>query len=516
MIPPSGVVQLRLISKVDGVGRTRHHSPTVPRAVSVRRLNTEQPVSERCGRRARRRLGCVGHRETSAVSKFVEQAASSGGPVGCCSRSWRRMSCRRSVPFDGPVLRRTGSIRSPAAWRARSALARAYSSRRTARLRATAIRSANSSPRTICPTPTSSPSSKRDMERRYCSFPGEWLRRVRSGCSRRSGSSVDSPASPSCSDVGSGRGSAEPQTPPMPTVNWSAAALADDARGAGAGGGAGTQLRERRGGRVTRVDLDVLAELEEERRFLLRSLADLEREHDAGDIDDVDYATLATGTPFGPLPCCARSTAGGRTSRRSHPDGSGAPWRSPRSSWPHRSASGSHSPPPGANARGVRRSRVRTPGDDARVLLANARGRDEERDFGGWPTRSREVVQMERDQTADHVEAIAYFGWTLALLTVGEGHADAVAQRLEAARLGAGQAIELEPEYADPYCFMAKSSLQFLEDARRRLAVHGDLRVEQPAERDHRLIEAFAATSAPPRRPHERSFTTAVARRCRW
>ncbi len=44
---------------------------------------------------------------------------------------------------------------------------------------------------------------------------------------------------------------------------------------------------------VSQVDLDQLAEREEERRFLLRSLADLEREHDAGDIDDADYATLA-------------------------------------------------------------------------------------------------------------------------------------------------------------------------------------------------------------------------------
>jgi tetratricopeptide (TPR) repeat protein len=33
-------------------------------------------------------------------------------------------------------------------------------------------------------------------------------------------------------------------------------------------------------------------ELEEERDFLLRSLDDLEREHDAGDVDDTDYATL--------------------------------------------------------------------------------------------------------------------------------------------------------------------------------------------------------------------------------
>ena len=39
---------------------------------------------------------------------------------------------------------------------------------------------------------------------------------------------------------------------------------------------------------------DELATLEEERRFL-RSLADLEREHEAGDVDDVDYQTLKDG-----------------------------------------------------------------------------------------------------------------------------------------------------------------------------------------------------------------------------
>lgn len=43
---------------------------------------------------------------------------------------------------------------------------------------------------------------------------------------------------------------------------------------------------------TARVDLDELAALEEQRRFLLTSLDDLEREHDAGDLDDADYATL--------------------------------------------------------------------------------------------------------------------------------------------------------------------------------------------------------------------------------
>ncbi|MBS1847994.1 MAG: hypothetical protein JST73_06915 [Actinobacteria bacterium] len=40
------------------------------------------------------------------------------------------------------------------------------------------------------------------------------------------------------------------------------------------------------------IDLDELAALEEQRRFLLTSLDDLEREHDAGDLDDDDYFTL--------------------------------------------------------------------------------------------------------------------------------------------------------------------------------------------------------------------------------
>jgi len=40
---------------------------------------------------------------------------------------------------------------------------------------------------------------------------------------------------------------------------------------------------------------DRLAELEEERRFLLRSLTDLEREHTAGDVDEVDYRELRDG-----------------------------------------------------------------------------------------------------------------------------------------------------------------------------------------------------------------------------
>jgi hypothetical protein len=44
--------------------------------------------------------------------------------------------------------------------------------------------------------------------------------------------------------------------------------------------------------RTVRLDPDALATLEEQRRFLQRSLSDLEHEHNAGDLDDLDYETL--------------------------------------------------------------------------------------------------------------------------------------------------------------------------------------------------------------------------------
>jgi tetratricopeptide (TPR) repeat protein len=45
-------------------------------------------------------------------------------------------------------------------------------------------------------------------------------------------------------------------------------------------------------GRTRELRPDELAALEEQRDFLLRSLEDLEREHDAGDVDEQDYTSL--------------------------------------------------------------------------------------------------------------------------------------------------------------------------------------------------------------------------------
>lgn len=69
---------------------------------------------------------------------------------------------------------------------------------------------------------------------------------------------------------------------------------ADDERRARAAGQAAGSQPSSAGREPSRrqLDPDVLAAMEEERSFLLRSLDDLEREHDAGDVDDVDYEVL--------------------------------------------------------------------------------------------------------------------------------------------------------------------------------------------------------------------------------
>jgi tetratricopeptide (TPR) repeat protein len=68
---------------------------------------------------------------------------------------------------------------------------------------------------------------------------------------------------------------------PRPTVDRSGDA------GPGAITGRADEARRRR-----ELDPDTLAALEEQRAFLLRSLEDLDREHDAGDVDDDDYEAL--------------------------------------------------------------------------------------------------------------------------------------------------------------------------------------------------------------------------------
>jgi len=193
---------------------------------------------------------------------------------------------------------------------------------------------------------------------------------------------------------------------------------------------------------VSRVDLDGLAELEEERRFLLRSIADLEREHAAGDLEDEDYLTLKDGY-----------TARAAAVLRAIEEG--------RSRLPARPA-----PSPGRRRRTVlvalatvvlavvagwlvaRTSDTRLDGESAtgsvaggvNQLLSEARlalGRD--------PVRAIQAYDEVLKSDPDNVEALTYRGWVMVIT----GDATLVAEGEEYL----DRAIAADPDYPDARVF---------------------------------------------------------------
>jgi len=213
------------------------------------------------------------------------------------------------------------------------------------------------------------------------------------------------------------------------------------------------------------AQLDRLAALEEERRFLLRSLQDLEREHEVGDVDDHDYRTLKDGYTVraaavlrqiddhqAALPA-KRPRQRGRTLvvTAAVVAGSVGIGFALASAWGERSS--------GQEITGF------TPGDESRILLTSARDAMSTGDFQLANQLFAEVIEMERARGRDNAEALAYFGWTLALLTRGSPDEAEAERRLDAARLALVQATELDDDYADPQCFLAIVEYQFRGDA---------------------------------------------------
>lgn len=238
--------------------------------------------------------------------------------------------------------------------------------------------------------------------------------------------------------------------------------------------------------------LDRLAELEEERRFLLGSLTDLERERNAGDVDEVDYKTLKDGYTV-------RTAAVLRLMEEGR---AGLPTRPPRR-WGRTLAVSATVLAASigigfalAGAWGERRAGQEmtgfTPGDDARMLLTSARNTLGTGDFELANSLFGRVVEMERDRGRDNAEAVAYFGWTLALMTrndVSQPNTDA---RLDAARLALSQAIELEPDFADPQCFLAIIEFQFRDDAEAALPYIERCEASNPPGDIAGLVSTFA------------------------
>jgi len=209
----------------------------------------------------------------------------------------------------------------------------------------------------------------------------------------------------------------------------------------------------------TTIDPDRLAELEEERRFLLRSLADLEREREAGDVDDADYRVLRDGY-----------TARAAAVLRAIEDGSAAvAARGPRrpgrvamwvlltlavatlAGWLVARSSGQRlagqTVTGGQEVEGVAASLA-----EARLFLAQG-------DYAAAAGAFRLVL----DEEPSNVEARTYTAWLLVLSSPGASP-DVREVALERATADFRAVIADDPDYADARCLYAVTLGRFLTE----------------------------------------------------
>jgi len=196
------------------------------------------------------------------------------------------------------------------------------------------------------------------------------------------------------------------------------------------------------------VNPDQLAELEQERRFLLTSLRDLNREHLYGDVDDVDYQTLREGY-----------TARAAAVMRAIEEGKAALPAPPRQGLWRRIATAVVVLLI-AVAAGVlvaQSSGQRLPGQeltgsipgDVSSQLAQARMA-----LSADPVAAQNLYTQVLAERPNHPEALAYSGWLLALNSIGASE-DLFTAALETSRSLLVRSTQADPNYADPHCFMA-------------------------------------------------------------
>lgn len=207
--------------------------------------------------------------------------------------------------------------------------------------------------------------------------------------------------------------------------------------------------------RGTEPDMAALAALEEEQRFLLESLRDLERERAAGDIDEIDYAALRDGY-------VARAAAVTREIEGS----SVAHDRIPRRSWPSRMLAVLVvlSLAAGSGVWVAQQSGQRLPGQvssggieqSTAGLLATARALN----FSD-PAKAVETYSQVLKLEPDNVEALTYRSWVLAL-SARDAAADIKRIALATAVTDMLTAQSIDPSYPDAHCLLGIVYFRFL------------------------------------------------------
>ena len=196
--------------------------------------------------------------------------------------------------------------------------------------------------------------------------------------------------------------------------------------------------------------------IEEEKRFLFESLADLEREHAAGDVDEHDYVALKDSYTARAARLIAELDATSDEKSRT---------RRPRNIvWAVSVlvlavVSGVLV----ANNSGERRTGQVMTGtvDDGSVssLLVQARSMGMS-DIPAVLDLYSRVLAIE----PDNIEALTYFGWYSVLSATQESDQARAAERLESGLVLMRQATIADSTYPDAHCFVGITFFRFLDD----------------------------------------------------
>lgn len=233
---------------------------------------------------------------------------------------------------------------------------------------------------------------------------------------------------------------------------------------------------------------DQLAELEEERRFLLQSIADLDRELAAGDVDRADYESLRDGYTSRAA-AVLRSIDAGRAALAT---------RSPRKPW--RIVAITTAVLLFGAGLGVLVARFATPRgsgdtitggtDDDRIaaLLSDARAalNTSNSDLARAVEDYKQVLEID----SDNAEARTYLGWVVALTSQNLA-VDARASTIAEGKNLLLQVIEADPSYADPYCFLAVIAAELEADVQTATARRDECLSHDPSSHMQLLIAQF-------------------------
>lgn len=231
---------------------------------------------------------------------------------------------------------------------------------------------------------------------------------------------------------------------------------------------------------------DRLAELEAEQRFLLRSLGDLEREHEAGDVDEVDYRELKDGY-----------TVRAAATMRAISDGRSALPQQPPANWKRRLiaaaavvvtigvvwwalVASSAERLPGQQITGL------DPRDQRQTLMAQASLLSAER-----PGDAAAIYAAILELDPLDAEALTYRGWTLVLDARGLVDPEARVAQMQAALSSLRKATETDPAYPDPQCFLGIVWYVDLQDPRTALPYVDTCLASNPPAEVRGLVEAL-------------------------